>query len=192
MKILPRGRQPSPGSGESMEEEQHVGEVRAARCTIRDTQAFLARLRDLGREFSTSIICFNAEMMAGRSHATTAVRFARRSWEAGSAIANTLEMEALLYAAGSRQCNVALRFGIHEGENQLYIWYADGNMGLWDALSALVEFCNPEIYETMDPNKRERLIELFGITSLELETLDAGATLTDLVLERVALLQVLR
>jgi KEOPS complex subunit Cgi121 len=101
-------------------------------------------------------------------------------------------MEALLYAAGSRQCTVALKFGIHEGENHLFIWCADGDDGVWDALSVMVEYCDPEIFETMDQKKRERLIDLFGITPLELESLDAGTTVTDLVLERVALLQVLR
>jgi KEOPS complex subunit Cgi121 len=176
-----------------MKEDPQPGEIHAARCTIRDRQAFLAHLQDIGREFSTCIICFNADMMAGRYHAITAVRLARRSWEAGCAIANTLEMEALLYAAGSRQCNVALRFGIHDGENHLYVLCdPEGNTGMWDALSALIEYCDPEIYETVDQKKKERLIDLFGITTMELETLDVSATLADLVLERVALLQVLR
>jgi KEOPS complex subunit Cgi121 len=160
---------------------------------IEDRQAFLMHLQNFGREFSTHIICFNADMMAGRYHAETAVRFARRSWDGGGAIANTLEMEALLYAAGSRQCNVALKFGIHEGENHLYIWCdPKGDARVWDALSALFEYADPAIFETIDQEKRERLIDLFGITLPELESLDASTTIMDLILERVALLQVLR
>jgi KEOPS complex subunit Cgi121 len=167
--------------------------MRAARCCIEGRQAFLAQLQCIGRDFGISIICFNADMMAGRHHAETAVRFARRSWEGGGAIANTFEMEALLYAAGSRQCNVASKFGIHEGENHIYLWCdPSGNDRVWDALSAILEYTDPVIFETIDPVKREHLIELFGITPRELESIDAGTTITDLVLERVALLQVLR
>jgi len=175
-----------------MKEDPQPGEIHAARCTIRDRQAFLAHLQDIGREFSTCIICFNADMMAGRYHAITAVRLAKKSWEAGCAIANTLEMEALLYAAGSRQCNVALKFGIHEGNNNLYIWCdPDRDDRAWAALSALFEFTDPAIFDTIDQVKQDRLIGLFGITSLELESLDAGTSIMDLILERVALLQVL-
>jgi KEOPS complex subunit Cgi121 len=160
---------------------------------IEDRQAFLESLRRISREYGTRIVCFNADMMADRHHAGSAVHFARRSWEEGSAIANTFEMEALLYAAGSRQCNVGLKFGIHEGENHLYIWCdPDRDDRAWNALSALLEYTDPGIYEVMDEMKRSRLIDLFGITPMELGALGAGTTITDLILERVALLQVLR
>jgi len=168
-------------------------DIRAARCLIGDKQAFLAHLQCIGRECGTRIICFNADMMAGRRHVESAVCFARRSWEGGGAIANTFEMEVLLYAAGSRQCNVALKFGIHDGENNLYICCEPkGNDNVWIALSALLEYADPEIFETIDQKKKEHLIDLFDITPLELESIDTGTTIIDLVLERVALLQVLR
>jgi KEOPS complex subunit Cgi121 len=174
-------------------EHTHPPDIRAARCRIEDRQAFLARLQSIGREFCTSIILFNADMLAGRRHADSAVRFARRSWAGGSAIANTFEMEALLYAAGSRQCNVAFKFGIHEGENHLFVCCEPGGTdGAWDALSELIEYVDAGAFEIMDQEKRERLANLFGITPLELESVDCSTTITDLVLERVALLQVLR
>jgi KEOPS complex subunit Cgi121 len=167
--------------------------MRAARCCIEDRQAFLAHLQSIGRDFGISIVCFNADVMAGWHHAEAAVRFARRSWDGGNAIANTFEMEALLYAASSRQCNVAFKFGIHEGENHLFVCCEPGGTeGAWNALSALIEYVDTDIFESMDQEKRERLADLFGITPLELESVDTGTTVTDLVLERVALLQVLR
>ena len=36
-------------------------------------------------------------------------------------ISNSFEMEALLFAAGSRQCLVAALFGIQEGENRIFV-----------------------------------------------------------------------
>jgi len=168
-------------------------DIRTARCVIGDRQVFLADLQSIGEEFDIRIICFNADMISGRRHAESAVRFARRSWDAGDAIANTFEMEALLYAAGSRQCNVAFKFGIHEGENHLFVCCEPGGAdGAWDALSDLIEYVDAGVFEIMDREKRERLADLFGITPLELESVDSGTTITDLVLERVALLQVLR
>jgi len=176
-----------------MKENSHAYEIRAARCMIEDRQAFLEGLQGISREYGTRIVCFNTDMMAGRQHAISAIHFARRSWEEGSAIANTFEMEALLYAAGSRQCNVALKFGIHEGDYNLYIWCdPDGDDRAWAALSTLLEYTDPGIYEAIDEKKRAHLIDLFGITTLELESLDAGISIMDLILERVALLQVLR
>ena len=66
-----------------MKEDPQPGEIHAARCMIEDRQAFLAYLQDIGREFSTCIICFNADMMAGRYHAITAVRLARNPGRLG-------------------------------------------------------------------------------------------------------------
>jgi KEOPS complex subunit Cgi121 len=167
--------------------------IKAARCLIEDRQAFLARLQRISREFSTHIVCFNIDMLAGRRHAELAVRLARRSWEERDTIANTFEMEALLYATGSRQCNAAMKFGIHEGDNLLYICCEpEVNDIIWTALSDLFDYADPDTFETVDEKKKERLIDLFGITSLELEAVDTGTTITDLVLERVALLQVVR
>lgn len=176
-----------------MKEDLLSCEIRAAQCIIRDREEFLEGLQSIGRKFNSRIICFNADAMAGRRHAESAVRFARRSWERGCAIANTFEMEALLYAAGSRQCNVASEFGIHVGKNHLYICCdPHENGGVWIALSSLLEYQDIEKFEFVDQKKTERLINLFHISPRELESMDTGTTITDLVLERVALLQVLR
>jgi len=176
-----------------MYENIHRVEIRAARCIINDRYAFLERLQSVCRESGTHIICFNADMLAGRKHAERAVCYARRSWYGGTAISNTFEMEALLYAAGSRQCNIASQFGIRDGENHLYVCcYPGGNRIVWDALSLFLEFVDSGSYELIDRHKQERLIDLFGITTLEMDSLDGRNTISDLILERVALLQVLR
>ena len=65
------------------------------------------------------------------------------------------------------------------------------NERVWIALSSLLEYVDAGIFESPDQKKQERLIDLFGITPLQLESIDACTTITDLVLERVALLQVL-
>ena len=167
-------------------------EIRAATCRITDVPAFLSRIRDVAKQFRTHLICFNADMLTGRRHAETALRYAVRSCRKGTAISNTLEMEALLYAAGSRQCNVAASFGIQEGENHLWICCYPFSPGIWDTLSTDFSFPGVEDRDSIDGSKRDTLMKMFGITPEELSTLDNPEKIEDLVLERVALLEVQR
>ncbi|HEX3001894.1 MAG TPA: KEOPS complex subunit Cgi121 [Methanoregula sp.] len=167
-------------------------EIRAATCRIADVPAFLGRVRAVAKQFSTHVICFNANMLAGKRHAETALRYAVRSCSKGVAISNTLEMEALLCASGSRQCNVAASFGIHEGENRLWVCCYPPSPEIWVALCTDFSFPGNEGEEIIDREKRERLINIFGITLEELGTLDNPEKILDLVLERVALLEVQR
>ena len=109
----------------------------------------------------------------------------------GAAISNTLEMESLLYAAGSRQCNIAATFGIHEGENRVYICCYPARDEVWAALEALFRFVK-ENWDTIDPDKRKLLMETYAISPVEIAAAGGDGRIVDLVLERVALLQVMR
>jgi KEOPS complex subunit Cgi121 len=168
-----------------------VSDIRPARCTIRDAAAFLRDLRAIAAEHDTCIICFNADMIAGSVHAAAAVARAVRSFEIGDTISNTLEMEALLFAAGSRQCTIAASFGIHEGENRLYICCYPARTGIWAALEPLFQVVRKG-WDAMTPEKRKRLMEIFSISPDEITAAGGNGRIIDLVLERVALLQVMR
>jgi KEOPS complex subunit Cgi121 len=130
-------------------------------------------------------------MLAGRLHAVYAVERAVRAFEEGINISNNLEMECLLFAAGSRQCSIAASFGIHEGENRMYICCYPARAKVWAALEPLFHFVQ-ETWDTIDPEKRARLMMTFSITAEELEAAGGNERIVDLVLERVALLQVIR
>ena len=165
-------------------------EIRTATFRVSGCSRFLSELRAIATTHATRIICFNADMMAGRAHVGAAMERALRSVRAGTTISSSLEMEALLYASGSRQCSTAERFGIREGENRAYVCLCPPDEGAFRDLSVLVEFVD-EDWETLSDQKMERLREAFGITNGELEA--AGpARFRDLVLERVALLEVYR
>ncbi|HSQ93731.1 MAG TPA: KEOPS complex subunit Cgi121 [Methanoregula sp.] len=168
-----------------------VSDVRAAYCTICDPASFLRNLRQVAARHNTHIICFNADQLAGRIHAATAVARAVRAFDEGMTISNTLEMEALLYAAGSRQCNIAASFGIHEGKNRVYICCFPAHPEVWAALEPLFSF-DLESRDTIDHSKSVRLMELFGISEGEMIAAGGDDRIVDLVLERVALLQVTR
>jgi KEOPS complex subunit Cgi121 len=167
-------------------------EIRAALGSIDDKPAFLLMLKETARRFNTHIICFNADMLAGRRHAESAVMHAVRSFGTGDSISDTLEMEVLLYAAGSRQCSVAVSFGLHDGENHLWVCCTPPRERVWVALAPVLHVQDDKIWDGIDPDKRKRLMKIFKITKEECFSLDNRNRIADLVIERVALLDVLR
>ncbi|MCK8518526.1 KEOPS complex subunit Cgi121 [Methanoculleus sp. 7T] len=158
--------------------------------TVDENIRFLNKIRAIADECKTHIILFDADRLAGHEHVKAALRHAWRSWTGGEPIANSIEMEALLYAAGSRQCQVAASFGIHPGENRTYIAVCPPASGVRDCLARLVTFADGN-WEEIGPEKRKRLADLFGITAEEVAVV-GEARFRDLVLERVALLDVYR
>ncbi len=172
--------------------QDHTFDIRTAHCEIPDRAAFLKEIQEIARQYATHIICFNADMLAGRTHAQSAVRHAVRSFQEGTAISKTIEMESLLYAAGSRQCNIAASFGVHDGVNQLYVCcYPAPENDVWELLAHLVRFTG-EAEDAIDDEKKSRLMQFFGVTAEEIEAAGNKDGIIDLVLERVALLNALR
>jgi len=159
--------------------------------TVDENVRFLRKVRRIAEEHRTHIILFDADRLAGRAHVEAALRHAWRSWAGGEPIANSIEMEALLYAAGTRQCQVAASFGVHPGENRSYIAVCPSAPGVRDRLAGLVTFVDEEREEAIGPAKRARLADLFGITPEEVAVV-GEERFRDLVLERVALLDVYR
>ncbi|KQC05055.1 MAG: hypothetical protein APR53_08760 [Methanoculleus sp. SDB] len=157
---------------------------------IESPEIFLETLRDIADHTRTRIVCFNADSMAGTGHVRAAIHHAWRSWSSGNAISNSFEMEALLYAAGSRQCQEASAFGIHAGYNRCYIVLCPASDDAQSALAVHVRFVD-EDWERTSPEKQDVLCRLFGITDAEL-AVTGHARLKELVEERVALLDVYR
>ncbi|MCK9578849.1 MAG: KEOPS complex subunit Cgi121 [Methanoregula sp.] len=167
-------------------------DIRAASCTIADRSVFLRQLQGIAAAHDTHIICFNADMIAGRAHAEVAVMLASRAFHEGENISNTVEMEALLYAAGSRQCTIATSFGILKGENRLWVCCIPAREGCWAELSQLFRFTVGVEWDRIDLAKQDRLMEIFAVSQDEADAAGGSVRIVDLVVERVALLQVLR
>jgi KEOPS complex subunit Cgi121 len=157
---------------------------------IENPSQCLQRVRQIGRRYGVVIILFNAEMMAGLPHVHSALQHAFRAFDQGSAISSSPEMEALLYASGSRQCRVGVRFGVHSGKNLVYLCICPGNEEVRRIFLKHGEILHHD-WDVILPEKKARLMDLFGITPEELKV--AGQSrITELILERVALLEVYR
>jgi KEOPS complex subunit Cgi121 len=173
-----------------METSGETYEIRQAEIIIDDRDAFLCTLQEIARSNSTHIVCFDADKLAGRDHAKIALHHAVRSFFSGKPISNSFEMEALLFAAGSRQCLVAALFGIKKGINRIFACVYPGNQDVWKDLSTHMHFV-AKTWDEMTPEKETRLMVLFGITQEELDAV-GRERMKDLLFERIALLHVNR
>jgi KEOPS complex subunit Cgi121 len=182
--------QPASHLHDTIPSDDNSCDIRSATCFIDDRDAFLRKIRTIAESFTTHIVCFNAGMLAGKRHAQVALFHAVRSFHNGSMVSNTLEMEALLFAAGSRQCSVAASFGVCKGDNSMFVCCYPVRDGVWDALMPLISFTNQN-WDSINQQKRTCLMELFGITNEEIASC-SGDCITELVLERIALLEVYR
>ena len=174
------------------------GTMQASDCGIRqvileidDIDQFLKKLKSLGERTHTHIIIFNSEMMAGKKHVQSALSHAIRADTEKRRISNRPEMEALLYASGSRRCINGMKFGIHAGTNRSYLCLCPWNDLAWSELSKVSTPCNDD-WDTITSEKARLLMDLFEITAVEVEAAGGIQKIRDLVLERVALLDAYR
>ncbi|MDE2517871.1 MAG: KEOPS complex subunit Cgi121 [Methanocorpusculum sp.] len=154
-----------------------------AKASVSDTAAVLAQVNAIAKKTASTIVLFDAEKIAGPDHIRSAVRHAERSFASGKPVARTLAMEILLYASGQRQCSLAPRFGLHAGENVLFVVMFGGDAELArELLSGIVSFEEHGVRAT-----RAVLMEEFGITAEEIEVVGEDR-IGELVIERVALM----
>lgn len=153
---------------------------------IDDKEKFLHKLNKISEDNGIVIQAFDADKLAGEEHIRFAVKKAIDSFKAGRNIANDLAKEIMLYAAGTRQINRAIKLGVHNGENNIVL-VAVGDV---IDLSAFNEITPKHVLQ-YDSSKNDALSDFFNITEEELKA--AGADkIPELVIERVALVDVMK
>ena len=145
--------------------------IHEAKATVENTAAVLAQINKIAEKTGSTIVLFDAGKVAGPDHIRSAVRHAERSFASGKPVARTLAMEILLYASGQRQCSLAPKFGLHTGENLLFV-----------VINGIVSFTMHGVTAS-----RATLMEEFGITEDEIAVVGEDR-MNELVIERVALM----
>ncbi|SIR56279.1 KEOPS complex subunit Cgi121 [Haladaptatus litoreus] len=156
-------------------------------ANIDDLDTFLGQIGDIADEYNCAIQAFDARYIAGRDHLKSAVEHANRAFDRGENVARDRAVEILLYAAGRRQINQALEMGVSEGKQQVIVVVdgkqeADENKGV----AAISDLLKPA--DTLGNPDREMIFDFFDVSDRELNA--TSTTLSDLVCERVALLEV--
>ncbi len=95
--------------------------VGRAELSVKDIPECLKAVKKVADAENVYIICLNADCVAGYGHIESAVFHAKRSWYEDKPIANSFEMEVLLYTGARRQCNEIGEFGLHKGNNDLFV-----------------------------------------------------------------------
>ena len=175
-------------------------EVVEGTLRIDDLDGFLDRLDAIGAEHSVAVQAFDARYVAGREHLRRACELADRAYTREEMIARDPGVEILLYAAARRQIEDALAMGVSRGEQSAVVvchGVGDREDEGADESAAERERAAREVVEVMEclepaetlgTSDPERIAEFFGTTDAERDATDA--TLSDLVLERVAMLVV--
>lgn len=153
---------------------------------IEDIDLFLKKIKEKARGKDAVIQALDADKIAGERHLLYAVEKAMASFKSGRNIANDLGKEIMLYASGTRQINRAMKIGVHNGMNNIAL------VGIGEDID-LSEFddITPGNVLQYDMSKNQVLMDIFNITEEEINC--AGmAKITELVIERVALVDVLK
>ncbi|HWQ62835.1 MAG TPA: KEOPS complex subunit Cgi121, partial [Methanospirillum sp.] len=170
-----------------MIDETVQADVHQVRFHVTENKEFLQILRDLGKKRKCSLICVDRNSVAGRRHVETALHFAGRSFKSDIPISRSLEVESLLYTAGTRQTGLIEAFGIKAGTNECYLCILPPSDEAEKEIHEFMEFVDHEKWEEISSDKIKHLQRLFAITDSELQ-LSGIDKITDLILERVALL----
>jgi KEOPS complex subunit Cgi121 len=157
--------------------------------TVADLDELLATLDDIAEETGTTVQAFDADYVVSAAHLQRAVDRADRAIARGENVARDRAVEILCYAAGRRQINRALEMGVSAGENRVVVLVdsaAGDETAEAEAITALRE--HVEDAAVLGEYDEQTVRAFFDVTQAELDIVDG--TLADVVLERVALLDV--
>lgn len=164
---------------------------------VDDVDAFVASLAEIGADHGVTVQAFDARYVVSSAHLARAVELADRAFARGENVAHDRAVEILLYAAGRRQIDRALAMGVDSGEQPVVVLIDGGATGDGSdgdgvdvdepgAAAAVEALLDPA--ETLGAYDVDRVRDYFDVGERELRAVDGE--LADLVLERVALLDV--
>ena len=153
---------------------------------IKDIEILLTKIKEISKGKDTVILALDADKLAGKEHLMFAIEKAMKSFKTGRNIANDLGKEIMLYAAGTRQINRAMIIGVHNGNNNIVLVAIGDDVDL----SLFEEITRKHVLQ-YEGSKNRALVEIFNITDEEIKIVGVER-IPELVLERVALVDVLR
>jgi len=171
--------------------------VVGARGTIKDVDVFLRKLLDFATKEQIVLQAVNADAVYGKEHLLSAADHALRSWSQGTNATNSLALEILLYAAGERQIQKAIKkMGVKTGRQSIAFILVDTKKqrGNRKAYQSIIDRLLSTFHMTSDEAVLEGnrdTLKHFGIKDQEIRTLPAHKY-GDLILEKVAMVDVLK
>ncbi len=139
------------------------------------------------KDFCSPCQIFDASVICGKEHILAACHHAEKAFKYKKNVAKSLDMEILLYVAGKRQINEAIKFaGAKNNGKYAFLFYGKSE----EEAKKFIESLGLKIDDSLlEPSIKK--IKKFGITEKELKTV-SKSKYADLVLERMAMLNVLK
>jgi len=171
--------------------------VLGTRGTIKNIDTFVQQLLAFSKQEHLVIQAFDARLIYGKDHLISATTHAKRAFQQGTNATNSLALEILLYAAGERQIQKAIKkIGIKKGKQPIVFIITDSvnqksNTTIKKSMvQRLLKTFQLTLDETLIKGDKYTL-KRFGITDVELSTI-REEKYGDLILEKMALVDVIK
>jgi KEOPS complex subunit Cgi121 len=152
---------------------------------------FLSQISSLASANCTVIQAIDAGKIAGERHILFAVQKALRAFEENFNSAKDPGIEIMRYASGKKQIEEAFSMGVHEGEMELVFVVLGDDNDVKRSVGFLKNMICEKDVISYSILKRDSIVLQFCITANEIEAV-GEEMIPDLVLERVALVDVLK
>jgi KEOPS complex subunit Cgi121 len=165
--------------------------------TIIDTESFLSKLLMFSKDEQIVIQVINAQLVYGTDHLLSSAEHALRAFEQKTNATNSLSLEILLYAAGERQIQKAIKkMGVTKGKQHIAFVIVDEQKKKSDkkTYDAVIERLLQLFHFTRDDKVLEGdkdTLKRFGITDQEIHTIPESKY-GDLILEKVAMVDIIK
>jgi KEOPS complex subunit Cgi121 len=171
--------------------------VFGTRGTIKNVEKFVQKLTDFSKQENLIIQVFDATVVYGKDHLLSATIHAKRAFEQQTNATNSLALEILLYAAGERQIQKAIKkMGVKKGLHEFVFVLTDESDT--DNQKNVDEAVIQRLLQTFQQTRDETVIrgtketlKRYGITDKELSTVPEDKY-GDLILEKIALVDVIK
>ena len=165
--------------------------------TIKNIDLFVQQLLAFSKEENLVVQAFDARVIYNKDHLISAATHAKRAFQQGTNATNSLALEILLYAAGERQIQKAIKkIGVKKGKQQIVFILTDSlnqkrkrnlDRGVVQRLLKTFHLTIEEMALKGDRNTLKR----FGIPDQELSTIPEEKY-GEIILEKVALVDVIK
>ena len=168
-----------------------IGLVGVKGVEFSDIDSLLSEVRSISD--GTQFQLFNADLISGWKHLYYAAVNAINSFNSGVGISRSLSLETLLYASCQNQISGAFDvLGLKPGNENIAVLVIDNNeekvSTVLSAISDLLGTEDDSVMEISDAKKSD-LMDVYGISETELESIQRDDALTWLIVERGALLR---
>lgn len=171
-------------------------EVVCASGFISDVDIFIRNLSEFSNEEDLVVQVFDATAIYSKDHLLSATIHARRAFQQGTNSTESLALEILLYAAGERQIEKAIRkIGVQKGTQQMVFLLTNTCSKKKITIDKTVKKRLLRKFE-LTPEKKtckgnRETLKRFGITDRELSTIPKDC-FGEIILEKVALVDIIK